>query len=833
MYKNEIKAIMVDEFQDNNELQRDLIFLIAENENRNDMGLPDNNEISTDKMFFVGDEKQSIYRFRGADVSVFKSLNAIIPAHAEFDNVIELKKNFRSKKVLIDIFNHIFDSVFKPIDAQAEAYEAEFKALECGRTEIHGTKNDIQFCVLQKNDYLTKNKGGIDEFHVESAYIAEKIQNLIKDEYKVLRRRETANDDEAKDYEDSCTYEDFTILVRKKKQIRLLEKYLKKFGVPYRTEEPADLWKESVINDIISYLRCIVYPYDKLSFAVVLRSPFVRLNDKNFAFCLLNWKKKAFTEADYIEGDEDQLRYKTAQAKYNEFCVLVKKHGMNITDIITRIWYDEGYRFETLYSYSAQKYSEIYDYFFEIARRFDEQGKNIAEFIDEIELKKSGSNLNDKLEIPIERSGGVRIMTIHKSKGLQFPIVFVPFCGADPRENITRGIVYYKKFNIGRLNRPSLTEGDAETACGGMNEQHLLMLNLPLAKELKAKKIKNFFFEYFKNEDKKMATAEIKRLLYVATTRAESGLFFTASIPRITDTEEKNKQYDDKPESIEKRLLLFNDKKELADKNKGGDFALPNFLALLILPIVTACGTLCELEEIPAKTRKQINVGAYSTRQESRKTFAAGQKSAIEYYSNAEIEAEPESFTEYKNSSHLNGDDEKISKTLSANQKAKDALDTFLEKMDISSAKFGEIAHKVIEDKLNGIETKMENEKMTLVYKEAEVFARKFFLSELGMKCFCAEWRKVEYSFISLLEENRNSNYPNKKTFVEGRMDLLFKFNETIYIIDFKTDKEISPSSHRLQMASYKDAIKNLYPEVENVESYLFYLRYGKEIVCP
>ncbi|MDR3302132.1 MAG: UvrD-helicase domain-containing protein [Spirochaetaceae bacterium] len=824
MYKNEIKAIMIDEFQDNNELQRDLIFLIAEKEGRNTLGLPETSEISIDKMFFVGDEKQSIYRFRGADVSVFKSLNTLIPAHPECDNIIELKKNFRSKKVLIDIFNHIFDSVFKPIHGQAEAYEAEFKALECGRTEIHGITGDVQFCLLQKNDYLEEAGEGIDEFDVESAYIAEKIQNLIKNEYKVTRRGKFKDDDdEEKDYEAPCVYEDFAILVRKKKQIRMLEKYLKKFGVPHCTEEPVALWKESVINDIIGYLRCIVYPDDKLSFASVLRSPFVRLNDKNFAVCLLNWKKKAFAEADYIEGDEDKERYKTAQEKYHEFCVLVKKCGMKITDVITRIWYDEGYRFETLYSYSAQKYSEIYDYFFDIARRFDEQGKNIAEFIDEIELKKSGSNLNDKLEIPIERNGGVKIMTIHKSKGLQFPIVFVPFCGADPRENTAWGIVYYKKL-----------KSDTK------NEQNLLMINLPLAKELNEKKIKNFFLEYYKQEEKKMAIAEIKRLLYVAATRAESGLFFTASIPKITDSEEKNTQYDDTADSIEKRLLLFNDKKdkEKADKIKMGDIPLPNFLALLILPLVTACGTLYELKEIPAKTRKQIDIAAsaYRARQGNKKSFAALQKSAMEYYCKAQIEDQPESFIEYKNSSSLDKDNTEA--LVDSNQKEQDDFDAFLKKMDISPAKFGEIAHKIIEDTLNGIETRIENTKIIPVYRKAEELAQKFFHSELGIKCSCAQWRKVEYPFMSLFEdkrkpENRNQAYPLKKTFIEGRIDLLFKLNDTIYIVDFKTNREINASTYKLQMASYKDAIKNLYPDVASIESYLFYLRYGKEVPCP
>jgi ATP-dependent helicase/nuclease subunit A len=830
IYKNEIKAIMIDEFQDNNELQRDLVFLIAEDNKRDKTGLPDKDEISTDKMFFVGDEKQSIYRFRGADVSVFKSLDALIPGLTESENVIELKKNYRSKKVLIDAFNHIFDSVFKPIDDQAEAYEARFKALECGRTEIHGTKQDIQFCILQKNDYLADKKDGIDEFDVESAYIAEKIQYLIKSGYKVLRRAKAENEKVGKDYEEPCVYGDFAILVRRKSQIRNLEKQLKKFGVPHCTEDTVALWKESTINDIVSYLRCVIYPEDKQSFATILHSAFVRLNDKNFVLCLLNWEKRAFEDADYIEDDKEKERYNKAKENYFKFCIQVKSHEMNISDTITKIWYDEGYRFEMMSSYSAQKYAEIYDYFFEIARRFDEQKKSIVEFIDEIEEKKAGLNLTDKLEIPIERSGGVKLMTIHKSKGLQFPVVFVPFCGANPQEKVEQGIVYYKKLNMNKI------DGFRQT-----HERNLFMLNLPVANEIKDKKVKNFFLECFRNDDKKMAVAEIKRLLYVVATRAESSLFFTATIPQITDSENKNKQYEDKPESIEKRILIFRDKteKEMANKKKSGEIMLPNFLTLLIFPLVSAYGSLCELEEILAKTRKEIHTAsvAYRSKRQKNNSLNISYRNAIEYYGKAEVEYLPIPFIEHKALTTLIVDNERIKDSF-CNFSPKDSFDLFLETIGLTHSEFGEITHKVIEDRLNGINMEIKNEKAIQIHTKIKEFADIFFDSELGIKCSNAEWYKTEYSFISFLVEkngtqDKKSSCSDKKIIIEGRIDLLFKFKGTIYIIDFKTDKDINPSLHKSQMASYKEAIKNLFPEAINVEAYLFYLRHDKEVLCP
>ncbi|MCK7517922.1 MAG: UvrD-helicase domain-containing protein [Ignavibacteriales bacterium] len=73
-WKDRFRHIMIDEFQDDDELQKDLLYLLAERRDRTDPGVPKRRDLEPDKLFFVGDEKQSIYRFRGADVAVFRGL---------------------------------------------------------------------------------------------------------------------------------------------------------------------------------------------------------------------------------------------------------------------------------------------------------------------------------------------------------------------------------------------------------------------------------------------------------------------------------------------------------------------------------------------------------------------------------------------------------------------------------------------------------------------------------------------------------------------------------------------------------------------------------------
>jgi ATP-dependent helicase/nuclease subunit A len=105
-YKERFRYIMIDEFQDNNAVQRDLLFLLSEDRVQAVDRVPRAEELERDKLFFVGDQKQSIYRFRGADVAVFRRLSR------DIDGLLTLDTNYRSEPVLIQFFNALFPRVF-------------------------------------------------------------------------------------------------------------------------------------------------------------------------------------------------------------------------------------------------------------------------------------------------------------------------------------------------------------------------------------------------------------------------------------------------------------------------------------------------------------------------------------------------------------------------------------------------------------------------------------------------------------------------------------------------------------------------------------------------
>jgi ATP-dependent helicase/nuclease subunit A len=563
---------------------------------------------------------------------------------------------------------------------------------------------------------------------------------------------------------------------------------------------------------------------------------------------MLHWNKKVFDPAllEFIEGDIDKSRYKNAVENFN---TLYGEKKETITDIITKIWYNYGYRFETLKTEAAQKYAEIYDYIFEVARRSEEAGKNMAEFIDEIETKRHGGK-ND-LEIPIERSEGasVTIMTIHKSKGLQFPIVFVPFCGEPAREPNESKMIYYKKIKKNTLQEfelQALRSNNAESAESEIYE--LLSLNLPPAPELPINGIGNYFYRRFKYDNTKMARAENKRLLYVAATRAESTLYWTATLPPLTKTEKENKNYNTISGSIEKRLLLFKDK--TVDKcesgAKNGSAPPLSFLELLSEPLAESIignKKLWTIEEIKDNSKEKIGK-AYASHKNTNVFSKQTLCRAKELYANANVEKEAAVFIEWTTptagfekpeSRHIQKGEERPEYSGGPGSDD-DRIAMLLKQAGVSSGEFGEAAHTIIEDKLNGVKKRKKTILPDVLAAEAEKMADSFLSSELGKKCHAAEWREIEYPFMSLVIENNAEEYlayPRKRIFISGRMDLVFKHDKTIYVIDFKTDRVMIPSQHVLQLKRYKDAIVNLYPnDKENIKTYLFYLRHGSEILC-
>ena len=506
--KETFKAIMIDEFQDNNELQKDLLFFLAEKLDVSSNSVPDAKDLSPGKLFFVGDEKQSIYRFRGADVSVFRQLKN------ELGNMeLPLKTNYRSEPLLIGAFNTIFGghkfdpegksatlakhpAVFAPDSPNLPPFEASYTPLKAAKE----TGGKLTLCILDKQDSLDEKLEHLFPAENEARYIAEKIRALLDEKDEAGKHKYRPND--------------IAILFRSRSPQHYFEKHLMLLNVPYTSEDLNGFFYGGPVNDLMSVLRLVAYPTDRAAYAQMLRSPFAGLSMPGLTACLAAINEhppdgEQDTPCPFDDRiisrltDEDEGKYRNGQRIYQKMTELACRQS--ISSLVSELWFGEGYRYETEWNSQTAAFREMYDYLFHLAVKADEACDGLAAFTDYIQsLDKSGERLND-IEIPLERQGAVHLMTIHKSKGLEFPVVFLCCCGKRGRNDVSDDIF---KTEYGLTLNPPLP----------MEYEHINDIR------------RNYFWERSLATEKRKRTAELRRLLYVGMTRAEKELYVSGSL---------------------------------------------------------------------------------------------------------------------------------------------------------------------------------------------------------------------------------------------------------------------------------------------------------------
>ena len=131
-------------------------------------------------------------------------------------------------------------------------------------------------------------------------------------------------------------------------------------------------------------------------------------------------------EIENLLSEDDLQNYQNGKILFTELSEKIKT--LSLTEIICELWYNLGNRYETLWCDTVSVYNEMYDYLFEIANQSDENGLGLSEFVDNLETLKANNERLSDMDIPLEKPDAVRLMTIHKSKGLEFPVVFVWVC---------------------------------------------------------------------------------------------------------------------------------------------------------------------------------------------------------------------------------------------------------------------------------------------------------------------------------------------------------------------------------------------------------------------
>lgn len=445
--------LMVDEFQDTNEIQYSIFMPILD-------------YLNSGKLFVVGDEKQSIYKFRDADVELFKRAKTEIEIKSGESGILNLPDSFRMEPEICLFANELFNNLFA--ETNETFNEVSNTPLICAK---QSSKNgEVSFLISDSEDVST-----------ESALVSEKIIQLVN----------------AHKYD----FSDIAILVRKRKSFSDIEKTFANLNIPYTVVGGRGFYQRQSINDIYNYLSFLTDESNDAALIGLLRSPFFLIPDSTIYEISLRNGENFFKKL---------LKYSKGNDQLSEVCKILEENknlssSFHLTHLLKKLLTETNYI--TLLANRQngdQEFANIQKLIL-LSRNFDNRGfRNLYDFIQF--LKDSITGKEDEPQASVsDKINSVKLMTIHQAKGLEFPVVFLHKSGDTGLETITKSksISISKKFGI----LTKLPPND-----NPLSEP--VNLNLIAA---------NDFVE------KKKSDAEVKRLLYVGVTRAKEKLFISGT----------------------------------------------------------------------------------------------------------------------------------------------------------------------------------------------------------------------------------------------------------------------------------------------------------------
>lgn len=431
--------ILVDEFQDINAFQRDIIFFLAEKKahERRKKSL-DYEDLRDDALFVVGDAKQSIYGFRGADVSVFAE------AREKWDELgwtkDTLQTNFRSRSPILDFVNEFFPEImtgggkpfevpFREDDSLVPAPEKKFKTPQVFR--LHPENKAASQCEEREN---------------EADAIARQMSLLVAhgETYFVF-------DDGKREKKRILQYGDMALLLRSLSSIVIYQNALKAHGIPYHLVRGKGFYQSQEVLDVLNTLRAMLHSSDEISLCGFLRSQFVALSDD--LIVKLRYKnyflKKDETAAEQslheslltlttddakrlcvsletaaLMSDEERLLF--AAETFSALCKL--RDRVSPSSLLVML-FERLHAIPMLYGLDGgeQKVANLYK-LIEFARVYEMREEHtLHDFVRELERLYEKEPM--EAEASLTSMNAVKIMTVHQAKGLEFPVVFVADMG--------------------------------------------------------------------------------------------------------------------------------------------------------------------------------------------------------------------------------------------------------------------------------------------------------------------------------------------------------------------------------------------------------------------
>ncbi len=469
-YRQTLKFVLVDEFQDTDALQVEVVRSITGDES---------GDYTQKRLFVVGDAKQSIYKFRGADVSVFREAEENI---GKTGNIVNLDRTFRARPKLVSFVNDFFNELMGT--AGRAMYEAEYVPLVADRETVSDSP-EVEFLLVDGTD---SEKTLEESRRAEAELIARRIHEMVESGERLV--------EDEKEGIRPVGYGDIAILFRAMTSITTYERALREHEIPYYLTSGGGFYVRQEVKDIICFLKVLENADDEMALAGVLRSPMVGLSDD-----ALYWLKRDGKQLfESIKVGHDQLNETDREKLAGAVRIISDLRGMkdrfSISRLIMEIVNRTGYLWVLRTMFLGRQRVSNVRKLAEVARDIERRGIfTLRDFVNYVNELVTQDIREGEAVVEEEKSDVVKVTTIHKAKGLEYPVVFVADLahgGADAQ----RGPVLLDPRGGFGLRLTNRTGGLEPTA----------------------------LYKLIADEDKAKELAESKRLLYVACTRAKDYL---------------------------------------------------------------------------------------------------------------------------------------------------------------------------------------------------------------------------------------------------------------------------------------------------------------------
>lgn len=485
--RSQYEEVFIDEYQDTNGVQELITRLVSGEDNR----------------FMVGDIKQSIYRFRLADPTLFlEKYQSFSRDEKAVQHCIDLGRNFRSVPVVLDAVNAVFS---RAMTAEAAGMDyGEREKLYAGRQAPDderwiGGPVEVDIVPTPSDE---EDDDGSTAFEKECRFIAGRIGELLASGRMAARKDGTL---------EPLSYRHIVVLLRSMAgKADVLIQALQEGGIPSYAEQSGGYFAAVEVQVMLALLRCIDNPEQDLAMAAVLRSPLVGLDETALAGVRLAgdgtlWQNLPAFVASLPDGVDEKEDLQQFMAAFDSWRTYSRRHG--VAELLQRLYDDTAYVDFVGAMPGGDVRQANLKALYDRARQYEEAGfRGLFRYLQLMDkMKEDGLDLAPA-KVVSEKEDVVRIMSIHKSKGLEFPVVFVADMGkAFNRRDTQDQILFHNRLGIG------LKQYDPEWRIS-----YPTLIWSGIAAQLRWE-----------------GTAEEERILYVAMTRARDQLILAGHSSHI------------------------------------------------------------------------------------------------------------------------------------------------------------------------------------------------------------------------------------------------------------------------------------------------------------